>query len=132
MTLLEDLYRVLDDASLPLHQLECLKGIRPQLEAEQGKMSECLQGDLGGILERALWADDMDVGCVQATSALDSVLSPPQPMNITLPADLLPVWSLLERCGGLPAALQSYTQRIDDLLIRGVRRLVEPLSLIHI
>ena len=126
MTLLEDLYRVLDDASLPLHQLECLKGIRPQLEAEQGKMSECLQGDLAGILERALWADDMDVGCVQATSALDSVLSPPQTMNITLPADLLPVWSLLERCGGLPAALQSYTQRIDDLLIRGVRRLVEP------
>ena len=50
MTLLEDLYRVLDDASLPLHQLECLKGIRPQLEAEQGKMSECLQGDLAGIL----------------------------------------------------------------------------------
>ena len=126
VTLLEDLYRVLDDASLPLYQLECLKGIRPQLEAEQSKMSECLQADLTGILERALWADDMDVGCVQATSALNSVLSPPEQMNIALPAELLPVWSLLERCGGLPAALQSYTQRIDDLLIRGVRRLIEP------
>lgn len=126
MTLLEGLYRVLDDASLPLHQLECLKGIRPQLEAEQARMSECLQADFIGILERALWADDVDVGCVQATSELDSVLPPPQPMATALPADLLPVWTLLERCGGLTAALQSYTQRIDDLLVQGVRKLVEP------
>lgn len=126
MTLLEDLYRILDDESLPLHQLECLKGIRPQLEAEQARMSDCLQADLIGILERTLWSDDMDVGCVQTTSALDSLFPPSQPMTTALPTDLLPVWTLLERCGGLTAALQNYTQRIDDLLVHGVRKLVEP------
>ena len=150
MKLLEGLFKTLDDKEAPLHRLKSLQSLRPQLEVEQAKMAESLRHVLLGMLERAHLTEEawesIDLSIVETSFASlsssatspapstcpsihDVLPSKPEknaPSSIPLPADLLPMWSLLQRCHGLEQGLRMYTQHMEDLLVQGVRQVVSP------
>ena len=149
-TLLEGLFKTLDDKEAPLHRLKSLQSLRPQLEVEQAKMAESLRHVLLGLLERAHLTEEawesIDLSIVETSFAsLSSSASSPAPStcpsiddvlpskpekkessSIPLPTDLLPMWTLLQRCHGLEQGLRMYTQHMEDLLVQGVRQIVSP------
>lgn len=109
-------------------QLKCITSLHalvPQLDETQAKMTRELQTVLAGLLDTMAVPraslPDMDLRMCVPPTPLDEVLpSDTRPLAEPAAGAWEPVWNLLERCGGLAAALESYADRIGPLVLDGV------------